>query len=70
MKPKDKRTIAEQQHLVDLLMSEVAFFQKFRVNDVREISEALKYLEMKDGENVVNYGDIGDKWYCLLSGNV
>jgi len=38
--------------------------------EVKEISEGLKHLNVSEGENVVNYADFGDKWYCLLKGQV
>ena len=64
--------MAEESDLAELLMKEVQFFkkQKLKIRDVKEVSSALKYIEMSAGSYVCHYADLGEIWYCLLAGNV
>ena len=39
-------------------------------SDIRDLTKSFKFLELKKGENVMKYGDAGDKFYTIIEGKV
>ena len=59
-------------HLIAPFVKEVEFFKKRNIqgNDIVQVCQELKYEYFGKGEAVFKYGDIGDKFYVILRGEV
>jgi CRP-like cAMP-binding protein len=53
-------------------MKRVQFFRERNVRDADYpfIIEALKYQFFKRDETIMNWGDLGDKFYIIIKGSV
>ena len=54
-------------------MRKLEFFKNKRYitqMEYKELSLSLDYLEIKKDENIIEYGDEGDLFYIILSGEV
>lgn len=63
---------AEVEEFVYLL-SEIRFFQErkdIKKRDLKELMSAFKIVETKHNQNVVNYGEPGENFYIIISGQV
>ena len=55
------------------LIKEISFFKERNIVEtfeLREISKALLVEKFKPGEQVCEYGEIGNKFYIILRGSV
>ena len=70
-KPSKKRTSDELNSLINLV-SEIAFFKErdIKAKDYTYIVQSLQYELFRKNETIFNYGDIGDKFYLILSGHI
>ena len=56
-----------------LLISEIRFFQERKEMEKRDLKELLagfQVIDMAANKNVINYGEPGEKFYVILSGQV
>ena len=63
---------AEVEEFVYLL-SEIRFLQErkdIKKRDLKELMSAFKIVETKHNQNVVNYGEPGENFYIIISGQV
>ena len=68
-KPSDHRSDAETKALVPLIQN-IQFFQdkKIKPKDLVEICSRLRYEHHPKGKNVIEIGEVGDKFYIILQG--
>lgn len=70
-KPANKRTIAESQHVLDLV-KDLKFFKDREIGDedLQEITKVLSFEKFAPGDIIINFGEQGDKFYVIIQGFV
>ena len=73
--PTQKRTKYDIRAMQNYLLKNIEYFQKLNEeNDSSEripkIIQVLSYESFKKDEHIINFGEIGNKFYILLSGTV
>ena len=64
------RSQAEIAELVQLV-SELQFFKErseLKEAELRELVQAFSLIEIKQGQNIINYGEPGENFYVILRG--
>ncbi len=67
--PENLRTKGDMQHMC-ILLKDVAFFRERNMNEKNlfEVVACMKLLYVHGGQNVMEYGDVGDNFYFILKG--
>lgn len=63
-----KRTETDLDELVKLI-KDISFFKdraSIKTQDIRELAATFKFQEVREGNNVISYGDIGENFYLIL----
>ena len=71
-KEMSKRTEEDLDELVRLI-KDISFFKdrsSLKTQDIRELAACFKFKEVNEGNNVINYGDIGENFYLIIQGIV
>ena len=73
-KDADCRTDSEINKIIIPLIRNITFFQKEDIamtnEEFRFIAERIKFGFFEEGENVITYGDRGDKFFILIKGEL
>lgn len=72
-KPSHRRTDHDLQQLIPF-MKDIKFFQEraaqIKNQDYPDVVQSLQHEEFDDGEYVMHWGELGDKFYIILKGQV
>ena len=74
-KPEIERTQFELKSIKKYLVNNIEYFKKMNEESdknerILKIIQILNYEKFKKDEYIINYGEIGDKFYIILSGSV
>jgi CRP-like cAMP-binding protein len=73
-KPKLERTKTDIKILSQFMCDRYSFFKKLREESDNDKLEAclkvLNYERFEENTNIINYGEIGDKFYIILTGTI
>ena len=50
------------------LIKDVSFFKerKLSISDIKEVASCFQFKEVAEGEDVINFGEIGDNFYLVV----
>jgi hypothetical protein len=73
--PTQKRTKSEIKIIQNYMINNIEYFRKMsqepdEIERIPKIIQILNYERFQKDEPIINYGEIGDKFYIILSGNV
>ena len=74
-KPEEQRVKSEIKLIQRYLVNNIQYFKKMSEESdknerISKIVQILNYEKFKKDEYIINYGEIGDKFYIILSGSV
>ena len=73
--PTQKRTKSEIKIIQNYMINNIEYFRKMsqepdEIERIPKIIQILNYECFQKDEPIINYGEIGDKFYIILSGNI
>ena len=72
-KNKNQRTLIENHLIADYLNQYFVYFKKIKESDSSQLEKIVSVLnceQFNSGENIINYGEDGEKFYIVFSGEV
>ena len=72
-KNKNQRTLIENHLIADYLNQYFTYFKKIKESDSNQLEKIVSVLnceQFNSGENIINYGEDGEKFYIVFSGEV
>ena len=72
---REERTEKDLDFLAECIVDRdlgIDFFIQLGLNEetLLEVVNCLSYVEMREGETVMEYGDVGNNFYLILQGEV